>query len=104
VVEYICDRIAVMYLGKIVESGSYKDLYDDPKHPYTRALLSAIPKPDPRIKKDRMILKGDVPSPIHPPPGCAFHPRCPYRMEICDQAVPRLKDLGGNHRVACYLY
>ncbi|HHP7235591.1 MAG TPA: ABC transporter ATP-binding protein [Desulfobacterales bacterium] len=104
VVEYICDRIAVMYLGKIVESGSYKDLYDDPKHPYTRALLSAIPKPDPRAKKDRMILKGDVPSPIHPPPGCAFHPRCPYRMEVCDQAVPLLKDLGGKHLAACYLY
>jgi oligopeptide/dipeptide ABC transporter ATP-binding protein len=104
VVEHICDRIAVMYLGKIVESGSYKDLYDDPKHPYTQALLSAIPKPDPRMKKDRIILEGDVPSPIKPPAGCAFHPRCRHRMEACDREVPRLKDLGGNHQVACHLY
>jgi oligopeptide/dipeptide ABC transporter ATP-binding protein len=104
VVEHICDRIAVMYLGKIVESGSYKDLYQDPRHPYTRALLSAIPKPDPKIKKDRIILKGDVPSPISPPPGCAFHPRCPHRMEGCDREVPQLKNLGGDHLVACYLH
>jgi oligopeptide/dipeptide ABC transporter ATP-binding protein len=104
VVEYICDRIAVMYLGKIVEMASYRSLYADPKHPYTQALLSAIPVPDPAGKKQRMILKGDVPSPIDPPPGCHFHPRCPKRMGICDQQEPRLKDVGGNHEVACFLY
>ena len=104
VVEHICDRIAVMYLGKVVESSAYNNVYADPKHPYTQALLSAIPKPDPRAKKERMILKGDVPSPINPPPGCAFHPRCPHRMDICDKNVPGLKDIGDNHTVACYLY
>jgi len=104
VVEYICDRIAVMYLGKIVETASYRDLYISPKHPYTQALLSAVPVPDPRAVKDRTILKGDVPSPINPPSGCYFHPRCAHRMEGCDQGEPALKDIGGNHYVACYLY
>ena len=104
VVEHICDRIAGMYLGKIVETAAYNQVYNDPKHPYTRALLSAIPVADPRIKKERMILKGDVPSPINPPPGCAFHPRCPHRMDACDQAAPELKDIGDKHQVACYLY
>ena len=104
VVEHICDRIAVMYLGKVVESSAYNNVYTDPKHPYTRALLSAIPVPDPRVKKERMILKGDVPSPINPPSGCAFHPRCPHRMDVCDQEAPMLKDIGDHHAVACYLY
>jgi oligopeptide/dipeptide ABC transporter ATP-binding protein len=104
VVEHICDRIAVMYLGKVVEQSSYNNVYSDPKHPYTEALLSAIPVADPRVNKERMILKGDVPSPINPPSGCAFHPRCPHRMDVCDQAAPELKDIGGNHQVACYLY
>jgi oligopeptide/dipeptide ABC transporter ATP-binding protein len=104
VVEHICDRIAVMYLGKVVELSAYNNVYTDPKHPYARALLSAIPVADPRIKKERMILKGDVPSPINPPSGCAFHPRCPHRMDACDQAAPELKDIGDNHMVACYLY
>jgi len=104
VVEYICDRIAVMYLGKIVETASYLDLYINPKHPYTQALLSAVPVPDPRAVKDRTILKGDVPSPINPPSGCYFHPRCAHRMEGCDQGEPALKDIGGDHCVACYLY
>ena len=104
VVEHICDRIAVMYLGKVVESSAYHNVYNDPKHPYTQALLSAIPVADPRVKKERMILKGDVPSPINPPSGCAFHPRCPHRMDACDQAAPELKDIGGKHQVACYLY
>jgi oligopeptide/dipeptide ABC transporter ATP-binding protein len=104
VVEHICDRIAVMYLGKIVEMASYKDLYVDPKHPYTQALLSAVPVADPRKRRGRIILTGDVPSPINPPPGCHFHPRCPRRMEPCDKAEPALKDLGGHHDVACYLY
>ena len=104
VVEHICDRIAVMYLGKVMELAAYKNVYSDPKHPYTQALLSAIPVPDPKAQKERIILKGDVPSPINPPSGCAFHPRCAYRMDVCDQKVPELNDLGGNHYVACYLY
>lgn len=104
VVEHICDRIAVMYLGKIVEMTSYKNLYTDAKHPYTQALLSAIPVPDPKTSKQRMILKGDVPSPINPPSGCHFHPRCPHRMDVCDKDEPVYKDLGDDHRVACHLY
>jgi oligopeptide/dipeptide ABC transporter ATP-binding protein len=104
VVEYICDRVAVMYLGKIVEMASYRDLYNNPKHPYTQALLSAIPVPDPKAGKTKSILKGDVPSPINPPSGCYFHPRCPHRMEGCDRDEPPLKDIGGDHWVACYLY
>jgi oligopeptide/dipeptide ABC transporter ATP-binding protein len=104
VVEHICDRIAVMYLGKIVELAAYKNVYSDPKHPYTQALLSAVPVPDPKTRKERIILKGDVPSPINPPAGCSFHPRCPYRMDRCDKSEPELRDLGGNHYVACYLY
>jgi oligopeptide/dipeptide ABC transporter ATP-binding protein len=104
VVEYICDRIAVMYLGKIVEMASYRDLYTDPKHPYTQALMSAIPVPDPKAVKEKTILKGDVPSPINPPSGCYFHPRCAYRMEGCNQGEPVLKNVGAEHYVACYLY
>ena len=104
VVEHICDRIAVMYLGKIVEMAAYRDLYIDPKHPYTKALLSAIPVADPKAAKNRTVLKGDVPSPINPPPGCPFHPRCVSRMEACDQGEPLLKNIGGDHFVACYLY
>jgi oligopeptide/dipeptide ABC transporter ATP-binding protein len=104
VVEHICDRIAVMYLGKIVETAAYNQVYTDPKHPYTRALLSAIPVADPKVKKERMILKGDVPSPINPPSGCAFHPRCPHRMDVCDKETPVLKVTGDHHAVACYLY
>jgi oligopeptide/dipeptide ABC transporter ATP-binding protein len=104
VVETICDRIAVMYLGKIVEMASYRDLYADPKHPYTQALLSAVPVPDPRRNRERIILKGDVPSPIHPPSGCRFHPRCPHRMGVCDKEEPKLKEMGKGRYVACYLY
>jgi len=104
VVEHLCDRIAVMYLGKIVEMASYRDLYRDAKHPYTQALLSAVPVPDPRKARGKQVLTGDVPSPINPPPGCHFHPRCPHRMEPCDRAEPILKDVGGHHYVACYLY
>jgi len=104
VVEYICDRVAVMYLGKIVEMASYSDIYTNPKHPYTQALMSAIPVPDPKAVKEKVILKGDVPSPINPPSGCYFHPRCTYRMEGCNQGEPALKNIGGEHYVACYLY
>ena len=104
VVEHLCDRIAVMYLGKIVEMASYRDLYGDAKHPYTQALLSSVPVPDPRKARGRKILTGDVPSPINPPSGCHFHTRCSHRMEPCDKAEPILKDIGGHHYVACYLY
>ena len=104
VVEYICDRIAVMYLGKIVESTSYRELYTNPMHPYTQALLSAIPTSDMKSRKKRIILTGDVPSPIDPPSGCRFHPRCPKRMDICDQTEPELRDAGEKHYVACHLY
>lgn len=104
VVEHTCDRIAVMYLGKIVEESTYSDLYHNPKHPYTRALLSAIPVPDPRATRKRTILKGDVPSPRHPPSGCSFHPRCPERIDGCDHDEPVQKYIGGGHYVACHLY
>lgn len=104
VIEFICDRIAVMYLGKIVESGTYQDIYKRPKHPYTQALLSAIPRADPTRKKDRIVLQGDVPSPIHPPAGCHFHPRCPQRFGPCDQDRPQLRDVGGDHLVRCHLF
>jgi len=103
VVEHICDRIAVMYLGRIVESAPDVELYTNPEHPYTQALLSAVPEPDPDIKKQRIILTGDVPSPISPPPGCHFHTRCPIREEICSIRIPELIDIGGEHSVACHL-
>lgn len=104
VVEHICDRIAVMYLGNVMEMASYKNIYLNPKHPYTKALLSAVPVPDPSAKKNRVILKGDVPSPINPPNGCPFYPRCAYKLEICDKEKPVLKNIGGDHYVACFLY
>ena len=104
VVEYICDRIVVMYLGKVMETAAYSDLYGRPKHPYTQALLSAVPVADPMRKKERIILKGDVPSPINPPSGCRFHTRCPERMDICDRVVPEMIDFGNGHQAACHLY
>ncbi len=103
VVEHICDRIAVMYLGKIVESAPDVELYSNPKHPYTQALLSAVPIADPDHQNERIILKGDVPSPITPPPGCHFHTRCSVRKDICAVEVPELLDIGGEHYVACHL-
>ncbi len=103
VVEHVCDRIAVMYLGRIVESASDVELYTNPKHPYTQALLSAVPEPDPDVKKERVILTGDVPSPSNPPPGCHFHTRCSAREEICATRVPQLVDIAGDHYVACHL-
>ena len=103
VVEHICDRIAVMYLGRIVEIARDKDLYTSPLHPYTIALLSAIPMPDPNVTKKRIILEGDVPNPMHPPPGCNFHTRCSHANEICRASVPTLKDVGDGHLVACHL-
>ena len=103
VVANICDRIIVMYLGRIVESAAYRDLYGNPRHPYTRALLSAVPVPDPLRKKKRIVLKGDVPSPTHPPSGCRFHTRCPSRMAICERQMPELIDVGEGHMAACHL-
>jgi peptide/nickel transport system ATP-binding protein/oligopeptide transport system ATP-binding protein len=104
VVRYMCDRIAVMYLGKIVEMGTYQEIYENPLHPYTRALLSAIPKESPYEKKERILLKGDVPSPVNPPSGCHFHERCPYALDMCKTAVPELKQHETNQRVACHLW
>ncbi len=103
VVEHISDRVAVMYLGKIVELASAADLYRRPLHPYTEALLSAIPIPDPRAKKQRILLPGDIPSPIHPPSGCRFHTRCRYRMPICEKIEPEFKLVDSQHWVACHL-
>ncbi|WP_408008482.1 ABC transporter ATP-binding protein [Pseudalkalibacillus sp. A8] len=103
VVRYMCDRIAVMYLGKIVEMGTYNEIYENPSHPYTKALLSAIPKEDPFEKKERILLNGDVPSPINPPSGCHFHQRCPYAIEMCKTQVPALKKTATGHQAACHI-
>jgi oligopeptide transport system ATP-binding protein len=103
VVEHVSDRVAVMYLGKIVEFAPRKALYQKPLHPYSQALLSAVPVPDPALTRDaRIILKGDVPSPIDPPPGCSFHPRCLYAKEICSRSQPELKEIDQNHFAACF--
>lgn len=104
VVKYMSDRIGVMYLGHMVEIADKDSLYAEPLHPYTQALISAIPSPDPRKKKERIILKGDVPSPLNPPAGCPFHPRCPMAMEECSKKLPVLKEVKPSHRVACHLY
>ena len=104
VVEYISDRVAVMYLGKIVEITDSGQFYAGAKHPYSQALLSAIPSLDPARKSERIILQGDVPSPAHVPPGCAFHPRCPYVKSICREETPVLKEAVKGHRVSCWLY
>lgn len=103
VVKHISDRVGVMYLGRLVELADRDELYGKPLHPYTQALMSAVPVPDPDFQKDRIILTGDVPSPANPPKGCAFHPRCPHAMEICKEVRPEFKDQGGGHFVACHL-
>jgi oligopeptide transport system ATP-binding protein len=103
VVEHISNRVAVMYLGKIVELTTDSELYANPQHPYTEALLSAVPVPDPTAQKRRIILQGDVPSPINPPSGCHFHTRCPYKEKICEEEAPEIKDIGGGHWVSCHL-
>jgi oligopeptide/dipeptide ABC transporter ATP-binding protein len=107
VVQYISDRVGVMYLGKLVELADVNELYVRPRHPYTVALLSAVPDPDPRVRKKRLVLKGDVPSPAAPPPGCRFHTRCWLRERLgnpenCETEDPAFRDIGGGHRVACH--
>ena len=102
VVKHMSDSVAVMYVGRIVEQAPTRRLYATPKHPYTEALLSAVPQPDPRRRAERMILRGEVADPADPPPGCAFHPRCPYAVERCRQEVPALLDSGDGHLVRCH--
>jgi oligopeptide/dipeptide ABC transporter ATP-binding protein len=104
VVKHVSDKIGVMYLGEMVEVGDAETIYKNPKHPYTQALLSAIPIPDPTYKKERIILEGDLPSPINPPSGCRLSTRCPYVMPNCKETSPELTTLGTNHRVACHLF
>jgi oligopeptide transport system ATP-binding protein len=104
VVKFISDRVAVMYLGRIVELAPTKSLFAKPLHPYTQALMSAVPVPNPGLKKQRIVLTGDVPNPETPPSGCAFHPRCPYAMDRCKTEAPVLRELDSGHQVSCHLY
>lgn len=104
VVKYISDRVAVMYLGHIVEQAYTDDLFGMPLHPYTKALLSAVPSSNPHVRKERMHLSGELPSPINPPKGCVFHTRCPYAMPICSSTPPQQQEISTNHFVTCHLY
>jgi peptide/nickel transport system ATP-binding protein len=104
VVEHISDTVGVMYLGGLVETGNTDDIFEHPYHPYTQALFSAIPMPDPDLKKERILLKGDIPSPANPPAGCKFHTRCPKCMDCCKSEVPQARDMGNGHVVKCHLY
>ncbi|WP_019120985.1 ABC transporter ATP-binding protein [Brevibacillus massiliensis] len=103
VVKHICDRVAVMYLGRVVEIADKQTLFKNPSHPYTQALLSAVPQANPNVKRERIILKGDLPSPANPPSGCTFHPRCIHATEECKTAVPHLQDIGDGQLVSCHL-
>ncbi|KAF4325994.1 hypothetical protein G195_000254 [Phytophthora kernoviae 00238/432] len=103
VVEHLCDRIGVMYLGSMVETASRDELFGNPLHPYTKALLSAVPVPIPKLKRERIVLKGDIPSPVNPPAGCKFHTRCPWAEDVCKQQVPAYRNVGADHFVACHL-
>lgn len=104
VVRHISDRVGVMYLGKMVELGGSESLYDKPLHPYTQALLSAVPVPDPNFEREQVIITGDIPSPSNPPSGCTFHTRCPFKMDVCTQVVPKFQEIEPGHSVACHLY
>ncbi|QSO48972.1 ABC transporter ATP-binding protein [Alicyclobacillus mengziensis] len=104
VVRYISDRVLVLYLGHMAELTDADELFANPLHPYTRALLSAVPVPDPDAKRERIILKGDLPSPANPPAGCPFHTRCPVAMDVCSKEVPAWQEVKPGHRVACHLY
>jgi len=101
VIEFLCDRVIVMYLGKVMETATAADLYSKPRHPYTRALLDAAPVPDPRARRERITLKGDLPSPINPPSGCVFRTRCPFAIDACAEVVPPLETVAEQHSVAC---
>lgn len=103
VVRHISDRVGVMYLGKMVELSNSEELYENPLHPYTQALLSAVPVPDPSFERDQILLKGDIPSPADPPTGCTFHTRCPLAIELCKQQVPQFLEVKSGHYVACHL-
>ena len=102
IVRHVSDQVAVMYLGRIVEQAASRDIYERPAHPYTRALISSIPVPDPDRPRDRLVLQGDVPSPIDPPPGCRFHTRCPFAAAVCSTEVPAWETVAPGHRVACH--
>lgn len=102
VVRYISDRVGVMYLGHLVELAKTEELYNNPLHPYTQALLSTVPEPDPHVKREQIMLKGDIPSPLNPPSGCIFHNRCPYNEPICQDQMPPLVEIKPGHFVACY--
>ncbi len=102
VIRHMCDRVVVMYLGKVMEIAENQELFENPLHPYTQALLSAVPVPDPEVKKERIILKVDIPSPINPPSGCVFHTRCPVAMPICKEVKPELREVKPGHFVACH--
>jgi len=102
-VKFISDKIGVMYLGAMVEFGTKEDIFKNPLHPYTKALFSAVPNPDPTAKTERIKLQGDIPSPANPPKGCRFHTRCPYATEVCRHVVPEYKQYGEGHFAACHL-
>ena len=102
VVKHICDRVAVMYVGRVVETAETKQLFESPKHPYTEALLSAVPQPDPSLRTQRIILEGEVADPANPPPGCYFHPRCRYAVDLCREETPELEEVAPGHAVSCH--